>query len=201
MAARVAVDRRRDAAAVIALARHPGGELRCPVTGEDQMGVGVDEARDDRPAAQVLAASSAAGASAARPTQLINPVLDDDRSTVDDPQRIRRSVGSLVTSSPIPVTSVALIGRFAEVTARSQSGAIAAPSRAPDVTEAVPPRLDDDLAADDHGVDVRRSSSEQHLARRAAGGADGVEPDRDKVGHGARFQTGRHPASRGWRGR
>ena len=45
-------DRGGDAAGGVGLAGHAGGELRRPVTGEDHVGVAVDEARQDRPAAQ-----------------------------------------------------------------------------------------------------------------------------------------------------
>ena len=42
-----------DAARGVGLAGHPGGELGRPVAGEDQVGVGVDEAGDHRAAAEV----------------------------------------------------------------------------------------------------------------------------------------------------
>jgi len=47
------VDRRGDAAAVVGHARHAASELGRPVTGKDQVGVGVDESRHDRPPADV----------------------------------------------------------------------------------------------------------------------------------------------------
>ena len=79
-------DGRRDAAAVVALAGHPGGELGAAVPSEDEMGVRVDETGQHRPSLQVelpVGARRPVG----RPDPGDPAVLHDHRRVRQQPQR------------------------------------------------------------------------------------------------------------------
>ena len=76
--------RRADAATVVRLARHPGGELVGPITGEHEMGVGVDEAGDD---AGAIGIDAFVGDRARATDVRDRPVDDDDAGVLEDAER------------------------------------------------------------------------------------------------------------------
>ena len=98
-------DRRTDPAGGVALPRHPGGELGRAVAGEDEVGVGVDEAGDDRAAAEVAGRVRGRGiASDGRPSAIRWPSTTTAASS-RIPWGVPSWAGSLVTSSAMPVSS------------------------------------------------------------------------------------------------
>ena len=178
----------RDPAAVVPGPRHPGLELAGPVAGEDQVRVGVDETGDDGPPPDVdPGVGVRRGGRRADPGD--GPVLDDQRGAGDEPSGPSPRVGSLVTSSPMPVTSVLI--------ASAQSGSIAADSSRPTSPRRCCPLGHHHPAVDDHGVHVRRAGRHHDLAWRAAGGARAVQADGDQVGsHAGGEPAGVGPAQR-----
>ena len=89
VAARVAVDRRPDAARRVRPAGHPRVELRAPVAGEDQVACGCRPSRAAPRGRRRRPRSSAAGASPAGPDPG-HPVAVDDQRGVGQPVRPRR---------------------------------------------------------------------------------------------------------------
>ena len=76
--------RRSDAATVVRLACHPGGELLGPVAGEHQVGVGVDEAGQD---AGAIGIDAFVGDLAGGTDVCDRPVDDDDAGVLEDAER------------------------------------------------------------------------------------------------------------------
>ena len=88
---------------VVGLAAHPGGELGGPVTGEDQVGVAVDEPGQHARAAGSRPARSASGACGCRPDPrdpaAVAPATAASATTPSAAPS--PAAGSLVTSSPM----------------------------------------------------------------------------------------------------
>ncbi len=106
-------DRDGDAATVVGRARHPGGELGRPVTGEDEVGVRVDETGDDGAAAEVATRVGVGRLGrAVRPTR---PAPSSETTSAASRTMPRRAspgsawssprAGSFVVSSAMPVRS------------------------------------------------------------------------------------------------
>ncbi len=183
------VDRRAHSPCFVRTTGHPGGEFVGSITGEHEVRVAVDEARDD-------AASGGVDAFVGRRCRARTDI--DDAVAVEHDVRVADDTGT----SGFPD---GVIGD--EHADPLDDGGGHGDAHRPfefggDVDAGVGSVAHDHGAADDHVRDVRRAGGEddavEGVGRTGAGGAHRVEPDRAEIGEGADLDApGVGPAERG----